>query len=241
MSIREDLADGMVREVVHLESVDSTNTYALDQGRPGLLVVARRQTAGRGRHGRSWHSPEGSIYLTLTVPSTDPRLTVTAGVAAHETASSFAVGGEPIEIKWPNDLIAGKRKLCGILCETRRNVAAIGIGLNVNAAGWPPELAGSAASLSELAGFTLEPEQVVNVLVHTLEHWLNIFFHQGFPRVRERFLRHGRLKGHELSTEQGEPCTIEDMSEDGHLIIGVAGARQSLVSGTVLLRPQGAG
>jgi BirA family transcriptional regulator, biotin operon repressor / biotin---[acetyl-CoA-carboxylase] ligase len=236
MSIRESLSNALIREVALLESVDSTNTYALDAGRPGLLVIARRQTAGRGRQGRVWYSPEGSVYLTLTVPSTDPRLTIAAGVAAHETASSFATGSEPVEIKWPNDLIAGTRKLCGILCETRGGMAAVGIGLNVGGAGWPPELSGSAVSLSELAGFTLEREQVVNVLVHTLEHWLNIYFHQGFKRVRDRFLRHGRLKGHELATEQGEPCSIVDMNDDGHLIIDVAGARQSLVSGTLLVR-----
>lgn len=233
MTVRESLTNAIIREVVELESVDSTNTYALDQGRPGLLVIARRQTAGRGRQGRAWFSPEGSISLTLTVASKDPRLTIAAGVAAHETASSFAMGSEPLEIKWPNDLISGKRKLCGILCETRGEMAAVGIGLNVNGAGWPPELEGSAVSLSELAGFPLEKEQVVNVLVHTLEHWLNTLKHQGFARVRERFLRHGRLKGHELATEQGEPCTIVDMNDDGHLIIEVAGVRQSLVSGTL--------
>lgn len=237
MTIRDSLSDGVIREVVALDSVDSTNAYALETGRAGLLVTASRQTAGRGRQGRAWFSPDdGNIYLTLTVASTDPRLTITAGVAAHEAASAFAGSGEPLEIKWPNDLIAGRRKLCGILCEARGGISAIGIGLNVGSTSWPPELAGSAVSLAELAGFPLEKDQVANVLVQTLEHWLNVFFHLGFSSVRERFLRHGRLRGRELATEQGQPCSIVDMNDDGHLIVEVAGSRQTIVSGTVLVR-----
>jgi BirA family transcriptional regulator, biotin operon repressor / biotin---[acetyl-CoA-carboxylase] ligase len=237
MNLRDYLTGGIIREAVELASVDSTNTYALEAGLPGLLVTAYRQTAGRGRQGRAWFSPEaGNIYLTLTLGITDPRLTITAGVAAHETASAFLGGGEPLEIKWPNDLIAGRRKLCGILCETRGDITAVGIGLNVGSASWPEELEGSAVSLAELAGLPLDREQVQNVLIHTLEHWVGIFIHQGFKRVRERFLRHGRLARHELVTEQGQPCTILDMNEDGHLIIDVAGVRETLVSGTIVVR-----
>jgi BirA family transcriptional regulator, biotin operon repressor / biotin---[acetyl-CoA-carboxylase] ligase len=237
MTIRVPLSDGVIREVVALDSVDSTNAYALEAGRAGLLVTASRQTAGRGRQGRTWFSPDdGNIYLTLTVASTDPRLTIAAGVAAHEAASAFVQDRQPLEIKWPNDLIAGGRKLCGILCEARGGLAAVGIGLNVNGQSWPPELQGRAVSLAGLVEAPLDRVRVMDCLVHALEKWLGIFFREGFEPVRRKFLSHGMLRSHELTTEQGERCTILDMDGEGHLLIDVSGKRQSLASGTLLVK-----
>lgn len=227
---------GIIREVIELVSVGSTNTRALEEGRTGLLVVAGEQTGGRGRHGRSWFSPEGrSIYLTLTTGSTDPRLPIVAGVAVHEVVSSLLCPGAAPEIKWPNDLLVGGRKLSGILCETRGALAAVGIGLNVNGLSWPAELEGRAISLEEILGSPRDLSPIMELLASSLEKWLALFMLDGFEPVRERFLLHGMLKGHDLATEQGEPCTIVGMEPDGRLIIDVSGSRQFLVSGTILV------
>ncbi|HOX00025.1 MAG TPA: biotin--[acetyl-CoA-carboxylase] ligase [Deltaproteobacteria bacterium] len=229
---------GIIREVIELKSVGSTNTRALEEGRTGLLVVADEQTGGRGRHGRPWFSPGGrNVYLTLTVGSTDARLSIVAGVAAHEAVSSLLGHGAAVEIKWPNDLLVRGRKLCGILCETRGGLAAVGIGLNVNGLSWPPELAGRATSLEEVLGSPLEVSLVTERLASSLEKWLALFMQEGFEPVRARFLLHGMLKGHDLATEQGEPCTVVGMEPDGRLIIDVSGSRRFLVSGTVLIKP----
>ncbi|HPA84788.1 MAG TPA: hypothetical protein PLJ30_08265, partial [Deltaproteobacteria bacterium] len=83
---------GIVREIIELHSVGSTNTVALDSGRPGLLVVASERTAGRGRKGRTWFSPAGTnLYMTLTVDTNDPRLPLVAGVAVREALSELMV------------------------------------------------------------------------------------------------------------------------------------------------------
>jgi BirA family transcriptional regulator, biotin operon repressor / biotin---[acetyl-CoA-carboxylase] ligase len=228
---------GIIREVIELDSVDSTNTYALEAGRAGLLVAASRQTGGRGRLGRTWFSPDdGNIYLTLTVDSKDPRLAIVAGVAVHEAVSPFAGAKEPLEIKWPNDLIIGARKICGILCEARGGIAAVGIGLNVNGKSWPPELQGRAASLAEVTGSNMDRDQVLDSLALSLEKWFCLFFRDGFGPVRERFLIHGMLRGHELSTEQDQPCTILGMNGEGHLVIDVSGSPLEMVSGTILVK-----
>lgn len=227
----------MIREVLELESVDSTNTRALDEGREGLLVVARRQTGGRGRQGRSWFSPgDDSITMTLAVGLTDPRLTIVAGVAVHEAVSALLAGRGTPEIKWPNDLIVGTRKLCGILCESRGGLTAVGIGLNVNGRQWPSELKGRATSLAEVLGAPLDRDEVLGGLVRALETWFAVFSEQGFGPVRERFLAHGMLKGHELATEQGLPCTILDMNGEGHLIIDISGSPHEVVSGTIIVK-----
>ncbi|HQI82938.1 MAG TPA: biotin--[acetyl-CoA-carboxylase] ligase, partial [Deltaproteobacteria bacterium] len=92
-------------EVIELAEVDSTNRYALDAGRPGLLVRARRQTAGRGRRGRQWFSPHGeNLYLTFTMAGAEERYPIIAGVAVREALAGMAPEF-PVAIKWPNDLV----------------------------------------------------------------------------------------------------------------------------------------
>jgi BirA family biotin operon repressor/biotin-[acetyl-CoA-carboxylase] ligase len=231
-------SSGIIRETIELHCVGSTNTFALGSGRAGLLVVASEQTAGRGRKGRPWFSPSGTnLYLTLTVAMNDPRLSLVAGVAVRESLSGLAGGGIPLEIKWPNDLIARGRKLCGILCESRGGITAVGIGINVNQVTWPPDLADRATSLALILGREVQKEDVLRQVLISLEKWFSLFARQGFDPVRENYLMHGLLKDHEILTEEGSPCVIVDLNREGHLLINTAaGTLQELISGSILIR-----
>jgi len=229
---------GIVREIVELHSVGSTNTVALDSGRPGLLVVASEQTAGRGRKGRTWFSPAGTnLYMTLTVDTNDPRLPLVAGVAVREALSVLMVKSALLEVKWPNDLIVHGRKLCGILCESRGGITAVGIGVNVNQLAWPPDLADSATSLALILGREVQRQEVLRLVLTEVEKWLFIFARQGFEPVRRNYLEHGLLKSYALTTEEGVPCSVVDMNSDGHLLINAAGTLKELVSGSIHIIP----
>jgi len=229
---------GIVREIVELHSVGSTNTVALDSGRPGLLVVASEQTAGRGRKGRTWFSPAGTnLYMTLTVDTNDPRLPLVAGVAVREALSVLMVKSALLEVKWPNDLIVHGRKLCGILCESRGGITAVGIGVNVNPLAWPPDLADSATSLALILGREVQRQEVLRLVLTEVEKWLFIFARQGFEPVRRNYLEHGLLKSYALTTEEGVPCSVVDMNSDGHLLINAAGTLKELVSGSIRIIP----
>ena len=229
---------GIVREIVELHSVGSTNTVALDSGRPGLLVVASEQTAGRGRKGRTWFSPAGTnLYMTLTVDTNDPRLPLVAGVAVREALSVLMVKSAILEVKWPNDLIVHGRKLCGILCESRGGITAVGIGVNVNQLAWPPDLADSATSLALILGREVQRQEVLRLVLTEVEKWLFIFARQGFEPVRRNYLEHGLLKSYALTTEEGVPCSVVDMNSDGHLLINAAGTLKELVSGSIRIIP----
>ncbi|HOE72164.1 MAG: Bifunctional ligase/repressor BirA [Deltaproteobacteria bacterium ADurb.BinA179] len=229
---------GIVREIVELHSVGSTNTVALDSGRPGLLVVASEQTAGRGRKGRTWFSPAGTnLYMTLTVDTNDPRLPLVAGVAVREALSVLMVKSALLEVKWPNDLIVHGRKLCGILCESRGGITAVGIGVNVNQLAWPPDLADSATSLALILGREVQRQEVLRLVLTEVEKWLFIFARQGFEPVRRNYLEHGLLKSYALTTEEGVPCSVVDMNSDGHLLINAAGTLKELVSGSIRIIP----
>jgi BirA family biotin operon repressor/biotin-[acetyl-CoA-carboxylase] ligase len=146
----------------------STNDLAAARARAGapegLVVVADTQTGGRGRMGRSWHSPPGeNLYLSLLLrparaPLELPPLTLLAGVAV---AAALQSRGVSPRVKWPNDILLdrpeGPRKLVGVLTEMaterdRIKHVIVGIGVNVNAAGFPPELADRATSLRMATG-----------------------------------------------------------------------------------------
>lgn len=143
-----------ITRIVVLEETRSTQDECrrLAGDRPGCLVTALRQTAGRGRLGRRWADDRGEgVALTLSVaPQPPERLALAAGVAVCEAAERLA--GRPLTIRWPNDVMADDHKLAGILIEQLDHVAFVGVGINVNQNTWPSELADAAISLRQLTG-----------------------------------------------------------------------------------------
>jgi BirA family transcriptional regulator, biotin operon repressor / biotin---[acetyl-CoA-carboxylase] ligase len=148
--------------VLFISEVGSTNDEALALAGAGAAdftaVLAEEQRAGRGRRGRSWESPPGAgMYLSIIVRDEGlgadvPLVTLAAGVAVAEAVRD--VSGLPVELKWPNDVVIGRpwRKLAGILCEasaigTSDGVMVVGVGVNLQRAAYPPEVAGRATSL----------------------------------------------------------------------------------------------
>jgi len=168
------------REVRALAEVDSTSSELarlLGGGAAaGTVVVAESQRAGRGRQGRSWHSPAaGGLYISLAVdcgdrPGAVTRLPLAAGVAAVDAA--VAAGAPAPVLKWPNDLVLNDRKVGGILCEVndpRRapGLVVVGLGLNLGRFDPPPELERIAAGLA-----VDEREVVAARWVVGVERWI---------------------------------------------------------------------
>jgi len=134
-------------ETVFLATVDSTNAEALRRGRRGergpLWIVAREQSAGRGRRGRPWLSPAGNLHATLllTDPApapAAPQLGFVAGLALHDAATAVAPA-LALKLKWPNDMLCGQRKIAGILIEGEGAPVAAAIGIGVNCCAHPAE------------------------------------------------------------------------------------------------------
>lgn len=163
--------------ILRFDALPSTNTEAARQaalGAPeGLCIVAREQTEGRGRRERAWVSPkDAGLYFSVVLrPRIEPRawtlLPLMAALAASDAlreACSLAT-----DIKWPNDLLAGGRKLCGILVEsveTPHGRAAIaGTGINLTRAAFPAELSERAVSVEELTGKPVGLEELLRALV----------------------------------------------------------------------------
>jgi len=140
--IQNDVLKGLNLDNVEsyfFKSIDSTNTFAKKTflEKAFVIVLAEQQTAGKGRHGKTWHSPEsGNIYLSLKyqADSIDPCITLIVGVLVAEAL--YESSGKKInaQLKWPNDVLLNKKKICGILIESEvveeKMECTIGIGVN---------------------------------------------------------------------------------------------------------------
>ena len=170
------------REIIYLRSVDSTNRYARELAArgaaEGTLVVADEQTAGRGRRGRGWLSPAGEgVFMSLILrpqahPSQVAGLSLQAALATARAIAS--VTGLDARIKWPNDIVCGGKKVCGMLLEMNadeqsvRDVVA-GIGINVHQREFPPEIAQTADSLDLLTGTSVNRAALVRAFLQEFE------------------------------------------------------------------------
>ncbi|HEU5057326.1 MAG TPA: biotin--[acetyl-CoA-carboxylase] ligase, partial [Kofleriaceae bacterium] len=177
----------------------------------GTVVVARAQRSGRGRLGRSWLSAPGeSLTLSCVLrpalaPDALPPLTLAAGVALAEAVA----GAVPaVRVHWPNDVVVGDRKLAGILTEMttrggRVDSAVLGIGLNVNNAGFPPDLGRPATSLLLETGRRRDLDEVRSEILDRLEVWLERFFAEGMPAVARGWRTWGGMAGARVRVDLG--------------------------------------
>ena len=188
------------KRIHHFFKTDSTNRVALDlgyDGEPhGTVVVAEEQTAGRGRAGRSWYSERASgIHVTILLrphlsPGDAPLITLLAGMAAREAVRSQT--GLTSDLRWPNDLICNGKKLGGILAEMhaepgRVHFLVLGIGVNVNHARFPTELATIATSLRMETGRVHSRLELLARLLRQLETDYNRFLTSGAKDLLDQF------------------------------------------------------
>lgn len=173
--------------ILRYDSVCSTNDVARELAASGaaegVCVIAREQTAGRGRQGRLWSSPPGEgLYLSLIlrpqIKAADSTIiTLAAAVGVAETFKlDFDVS---TDIKWPNDVLVSGRKICGILVESaiqneHLQYAVVGIGVNIAQGSFPDELGSSATSLLLETQRRIEPQDFAQPMLRRLERWYRI-------------------------------------------------------------------
>ncbi|HEV2747043.1 MAG TPA: biotin--[acetyl-CoA-carboxylase] ligase [Allosphingosinicella sp.] len=182
---------------------DDVAALARDGAPEGLWLRADRQTGGKGRQGRGWHSPGGNLHASTLVrlragDPPAPSLAMVAAVALHEVAAAFAPDSRPL-IKWPNDLLAAGAKLGGILLE--RTDEAVVIGIGVNLARHPDGLDRPATSLAALTGSAPDPALFLDALAAAFARWLGRWRSEGLAPVRDRWLLAAHPVGTALAAE----------------------------------------
>ncbi|MDV3104756.1 biotin--[acetyl-CoA-carboxylase] ligase [Thermococcus waiotapuensis] len=228
-------------KIIHLDEVNSTNDYAksiAEESPEGTVVIAKRQTAGKGRKGRSWASPQGGLWMSVILKPerTDPRLVFVGALAVVDTLADFGIRGW---IKWPNDVWVEGKKIAGVLTEGKaEKFVVMGIGLNVNNE-IPADLRETATSMRAILGKRLEFNEVTNRVLAHLGRWYKLFQEEPLnviEAVKERTL----LINREVTVihSDGEISgTAVDILEDGSLLIDTGEVRVRVVYGDVSVRP----
>jgi BirA family biotin operon repressor/biotin-[acetyl-CoA-carboxylase] ligase len=151
-------------DVEWFAELDSTMLEARRDPRPGRIIVADRQTAGMGRHGRVWHSPAGEgLYVSFVLAvAPAPVMSLALGLAARE-----AINGDA-DLRWPNDVLIGEKKCAGVLAQAEGSLTIAGIGINVSQRGFPDDLDTPATSLA-LEGIVTTREELLAKLTAAVE------------------------------------------------------------------------
>jgi len=240
-------------QVLHCrEDLPSTNDLAKELAEQGAahgeVVVAERQTAGRGRRGRSWSSPAGkNLYLSVVLrpdlpPQRAAELTLVASLAVCDACRQAGVDAA---IKWPNDVLVGGRKVAGILTELAAEPdevhwVVVGIGVNLNASrdDFPDELRETASSLALERGQPVPRALFTAALLSLLEQWLDRHAEEGFAAVRQAWRERSATLGREVRVEAGGAevgGVAEDLDETGALLVRGEGGLVRVVAGDVRL------
>lgn len=232
------------------ESLPSTSDLLrtlAEAGEPeGLAVLARRQTAGRGRSGRSWDSPAGNLYLSALLrpsgtPARDlPGWSLLAGVALADALAPLLPDPTRLSLRWPNDLLLdGRAKCAGVLVDAADDgaggVAWIVVGFGANLASAPdlPDGRPTAA-----LGVALAPEAVAARVLDSLDRWRRTRLLDGFAPVRAAWTARGPALGTTIAVRgpRGLPVAgrYDGLSEDGRLLLATGGRVQALAAGELL-------
>ena len=226
---------GVARVV--LDEVDSTMADAARRA-PGLAgpawILARRQTAARGRRGRPWVNPEGNFAATLVFrPTGDAasaaRQSFVAALALADVLAALAPAAE-VALKWPNDVLVAGRKVSGILLESAgagRALDHLAIGIGVNLAHAPPTEAldpGAlpAIALAEVTGTVLPPEAFLDRLAPAVARWQAVHEAEGFAPIRAAWLARAARLGETITARTGrETLTgrFEGLDDTGALVL----------------------
>lgn len=236
--------------LVALDSIDSTNEEAKRLARAGAadgtLVWARRQTAGKGRRGRAWSSPDGNLYVSAILrralpPASAAQLSFVTALAVGDTVRACLPAPLEVRLKWPNDVLAGGRKVAGILLESETAASGlldwlvVGVGLNVQSA--PQEAEHPATALADLGGRPADPAMVLVRFAESFRHWLGVWQDAGFAPVRQAWLAQAHGVGApvrvRLDRESFEGI-FADLDAGGALLVDLPdGRRRSVSAGDV--------
>lgn len=220
--------------------IDSTNSEAARLARAGeagpLWIMAEEQTAGRGRRGRRWDCGPGNLAATLLLcPGRKDfaQLSFAAALAVADCAAHFAPDAR-LSVKWPNDVLANRAKLAGILLESAGDRLAIGIGINL--ASFPDDTPFPATALGALGVAVPTPDQALTVLAGCFARWYDCWLAEGFAPLRAAWLARAAGLGARIRARlpDGELHGVfEGMDEDGALLLNQQGTIRAIAAGEV--------
>lgn len=239
--------------IYYVENVDSTNLAARRLAEEGAddftIITAEEQSAGRGRHGRSWHSPraKGLWFTVILRPDSIPLVGISSItlVTAAVTADYLNAINLPVKVKWPNDLLIKGKKTCGILTEfkgepDRIDYLLVGIGLNVHhrTADFPDQLKTLATSLDLEGETNLNRTKLLLALAGRLRLAYELYFNEGFSPFLPLWKKYNITLGKEVRIKQPTGVIFGraiDLNENGALLLqDESGTVQTISYGEII-------
>jgi BirA family biotin operon repressor/biotin-[acetyl-CoA-carboxylase] ligase len=228
--------------VVRFARVDSTQRAAFDLAAAGApdrtVIVADVQTAGRGRRGRAWEAAPGTSLLASIlvrpVPAETrvlPGLSLATAVAVADALERGA--GVAPRLKWPNDVLLGGRKVCGILLESRSGaspVVVVGIGINVLQTRFDDGLAGRATSIFLETGRAVAADALLTTVLAAFDLWRARWQAEGFAPIREAWIARADTLGRFVRVADTTGRAV-DVDADGALVLESTEGRRRVVAG----------
>ena len=213
------------------DSLESTQGTALEYQHDGLVVIADRQLAGRGSHGRSWHSPPGlGLYFSVLLSGSPQGMAWAGALAVRDAVSPVAAP----TLKWPNDLLLDGRKIAGVLVEHRTGWNAVGIGINVHHQpdDFPPDLRASAGSLEQITGREWDRKQLLSDVLTELERYVCVLRGGGLDDLRTQWLNACGVAGRRVRQGALEGV-VRAIDDDGALVVDADGVTRRLMRGPI--------
>jgi BirA family biotin operon repressor/biotin-[acetyl-CoA-carboxylase] ligase len=236
-NIKENLNTKYIgKNIYYYDEVKSTNNIAKFLGEEdeeeGTVIIADKQTKARGRSGKPWKSPKGGSWLSILIrPNVPPThaslITLAAGVAVCKTLRRLGVKSE---IKWPNDILIGGKKVSGILTEAKATfnnldyvVVGIGIDTNLNIEDFPEELQKGVTSLKNEADREIQEAKLIDIFLEEFEEVYNLFKEEKYEKILNKWRLLSKTIGSEVIIKQPLGKIIEGyaigINKEGSLII----------------------
>lgn len=254
--ISKDLNTECVGKNLYIyNEISSTNTIAKFLSENGIengsAVIAEKQTAGRGRSGKSWESPLGGVWLSVILtPNADyskiPLITLATGVAVANTFEK--IGVENPEIKWPNDIMINGKKASGILTEAVTNsnhieniIIGVGIDANLSIEDFPKELHDSTTSLEIELGRKVDENLLIKIFLEEIEKIIRLFNQEHYEEIlkewRKRSYTIGRIIEVKKPFNKSFDAYAIGISKEGALIVEKSdGTLEKVISGECIIK-----
>jgi len=235
------------KKIYFLKKITSTNLFAKqlvkDKIGEGTVIVADVQTHGLGRKNRPWHSPAGGLWFSVVlyphIPADRGMLITMASSISIAQAFKKITGISP-EVKWPNDLLINRKKVCGILTEINAdldkiNYIIVGIGINVNNK-IDEELSEIAISLKQVASSKISRARLLKSILQHLDLNYNKIILKNFDSIRKVWLSYSNIIGRKIQVEDENIVTkgiVVDIDDSGYIILDTDYDRIRIVSGDI--------
>lgn len=243
------------KKIYYFPELESTNIAAKEKAlhraegmSEGTLIIAERQSAGKGRLGREWFSPAGGIWLSIILypqlsPSYISRITLMTAVATVKALENYTLI-KP-QIKWPNDILINEKKVCGILTEMSAeldiiNWVVVGIGVNVNIdyQRFPEDIQENTISLKEALGKEVLRVKLAQTFLQEFEKYYDKLKRKEFPSILREWKLYSHTLGRKIRVDMGERIITGeavDINGEGALILKKEdGELIKIISGTII-------